>query len=145
MTSPWEWYAGTMELLTEAEITAELAAVPAWTRDGNSITTVTTRKDFRDALLYLGAVAYLAETRQPSSRHRDLVEQGDADAEHAQRGRPDRERLRAGPPDLGPVLTARPRAPGGTACDADVRRGVPPGRPVADNGAVTFSGRRATW
>ena len=30
-----------MELLTEAEITAELPAVPAWTRDGNSITVMT--------------------------------------------------------------------------------------------------------
>jgi 4a-hydroxytetrahydrobiopterin dehydratase len=70
MTSPWEWYAVTMELLTEAEITAELPAVPAWTRDGNSITTVTTRKDFRDALLYLGAVAYLAET---AGHHPDIA------------------------------------------------------------------------
>ena len=70
MTSPWEWYAGTIELLTEAEITAELPAVPAWTRDGNSITTVTTRKDFRDALLYLGAVAYLAET---AGHHPDIA------------------------------------------------------------------------
>jgi 4a-hydroxytetrahydrobiopterin dehydratase len=70
MTSPWEWYAGTMELLTEAEITAELAAVPAWTRNGNLITTVTTRKDFRDALLYLGAVAYLAET---ANHHPDIA------------------------------------------------------------------------
>jgi 4a-hydroxytetrahydrobiopterin dehydratase len=70
MTSPWEWYAGTMELLTEAEITAELTAVPAWTRHGNSITTVTTRKDFRDALLYLGAVAYLAET---ANHHPDIA------------------------------------------------------------------------
>jgi 4a-hydroxytetrahydrobiopterin dehydratase len=59
-----------MELLTEAEITAELAAVPAWTRDGNSITTVTTRKDFRDAVLYLGAVAYLAET---AGHHPDIA------------------------------------------------------------------------
>jgi 4a-hydroxytetrahydrobiopterin dehydratase len=66
----WEWYAGTMELLTEDQITAELAAVPAWTRDGNSITTVTTRKDFRDALLYLGAVAYLAET---AGHHPDIA------------------------------------------------------------------------
>jgi 4a-hydroxytetrahydrobiopterin dehydratase len=70
MTSPWEWYAVSMELLTEAEITAELAAVPHWTRDGNSITTVTTRKDFRDALLYLGAVAYLAET---ANHHPDIA------------------------------------------------------------------------
>ena len=49
-----------MDLLTEPQITGELATVPAWTRDGAAITTVTQRKDFRDALLYLGAVAYLA-------------------------------------------------------------------------------------
>ena len=59
-----------MELLTEAEITAELTAVPAWIRDGNSITTVTRRADFRDALLYLGAVAYLAET---ANHHPDVA------------------------------------------------------------------------
>jgi 4a-hydroxytetrahydrobiopterin dehydratase len=66
----WEWYAGTMELLTDAQITAELAAVPAWTRDGNSITTVTHRADFRDALLYVGAVAYLAES---ANHHPDVA------------------------------------------------------------------------
>src|SRR5271154_6860242 len=66
----WEWYSGTMELLTEAQITAELAAVPAWTRDGDSITTVTGRADFRDALLYVGAVAYLAESAQ---HHPDIA------------------------------------------------------------------------
>ena len=59
-----------MELLTEDEITAELAAVPAWTRDGRAITTVTRRADFRDALLYVGAVAYLAET---ASHHPDVA------------------------------------------------------------------------
>ena len=59
-----------MELLTEAEITAELPGVPAWYRDGSSITTVTTRKDFRDALLYVGAVAYLAES---ASHHPDIA------------------------------------------------------------------------
>ena len=59
-----------MDLLTEPQITAELAAVPAWTRDGNSITTVTVRKDFRDALLYLGAVAYLAER---ANHHPDIT------------------------------------------------------------------------
>jgi 4a-hydroxytetrahydrobiopterin dehydratase len=65
-----------MELLTEDQITAELAAVPAWTRDGSdgsggsAITTVTTRADFRDALLYLGAVAYLAET---ANHHPDVA------------------------------------------------------------------------
>ena len=59
-----------MELLTDPQITAELATVPAWTRDGSSITTVTTRADFRDALLYLGAVAYLAEKAQ---HHPDIA------------------------------------------------------------------------
>jgi 4a-hydroxytetrahydrobiopterin dehydratase len=50
-----------MDLLTEPQISAELETVPAWTREGNSITSLAVRKDFRDALLYVGAVAYLAE------------------------------------------------------------------------------------
>ena len=48
----------------------ELATVPAWTRDGDSITTVTERADFRDALLYVGAVAYLAES---ANHHPDIT------------------------------------------------------------------------
>jgi 4a-hydroxytetrahydrobiopterin dehydratase len=59
-----------MNLLTEPQITAELATVPAWTRDGDSITTLTQRADFKDALLYLGAVAYLAES---ASHHPDIA------------------------------------------------------------------------
>jgi 4a-hydroxytetrahydrobiopterin dehydratase len=59
-----------MELLTEPQITAELGAVPAWTREGSSIVSTVTRKDFRDALLYLGAVAYLAES---ASHHPDVA------------------------------------------------------------------------
>jgi 4a-hydroxytetrahydrobiopterin dehydratase len=59
-----------MDLLTEPQIAAELAAVPAWTREGNSITLVVRRKDFKDALLYLGAVAYLAET---ANHHPDIT------------------------------------------------------------------------
>jgi 4a-hydroxytetrahydrobiopterin dehydratase len=59
-----------MNLLTEPQITAELATVPAWTRDGDSITTLTERADFKDALLYLGAVAYLAES---ASHHPDIA------------------------------------------------------------------------
>ena len=59
-----------MDLLTETQINEELATVPGWTRDGNSITTVTERADFRDALLYLGAVAYLAES---ASHHPDIT------------------------------------------------------------------------
>ena len=59
-----------MNLLTEPQIGDELATVPAWTRDGAAITTVTERKDFRDALLYVGAVAYLAES---ASHHPDVT------------------------------------------------------------------------
>ncbi len=66
----WEWYAGTMDLLTDPQITAELSTVPAWSRDGDSITTVTERADFRDSLLYVGAVAYLAEA---ASHHPDVA------------------------------------------------------------------------
>ena len=59
-----------MELLTDAQITAELDAVPAWTRDGGAIIAVTERADFRDALLYVGAVAYLAER---ANHHPDVA------------------------------------------------------------------------
>ncbi len=59
-----------MNLLTAPEITAELAAAPAWTRDGDSITTLTQRADFKDALLYVGAVAYLAES---ANHHPDIT------------------------------------------------------------------------
>jgi 4a-hydroxytetrahydrobiopterin dehydratase len=59
-----------MELLTEDQIAAELAGVPAWTREGGAISTVTHRADFRDALLYVGAVAYLAET---ANHHPDVT------------------------------------------------------------------------
>jgi 4a-hydroxytetrahydrobiopterin dehydratase len=59
-----------MELLTEDQIATELAAVPAWTRDGDAIVTVTHRADFRDALLYVGAVAYLAER---AGHHPDIA------------------------------------------------------------------------
>jgi 4a-hydroxytetrahydrobiopterin dehydratase len=59
-----------MDLLTETQISAELAELPAWARQGNEITTTTVRKDFRDALLYLGAVAYLAEK---ANHHPDIA------------------------------------------------------------------------
>jgi 4a-hydroxytetrahydrobiopterin dehydratase len=66
----WEWYAGTMDLLTEPQITAELSTLPAWSRAGDSITTMTERSDFRDSLLYVGAVAYLAEA---ANHHPDVA------------------------------------------------------------------------
>jgi 4a-hydroxytetrahydrobiopterin dehydratase len=59
-----------MDLLTEPQITAELATVPAWSRDGNSIKAVIERADFRDAMLFVGAVAYLAER---AGHHPDIT------------------------------------------------------------------------
>ncbi|HEY1621232.1 MAG TPA: 4a-hydroxytetrahydrobiopterin dehydratase [Streptosporangiaceae bacterium] len=58
-----------MTLLTEEEIATELVLLAGWQRSGDAIVTTVTRKDFRDALLYLGAVAYLAEA---ASHHPDV-------------------------------------------------------------------------
>jgi 4a-hydroxytetrahydrobiopterin dehydratase len=59
-----------MELLSDDEISTELASLPGWTRDGSSITRTVTLADFRAAMLYVGAVAYLAEQ---VNHHPDLV------------------------------------------------------------------------
>jgi 4a-hydroxytetrahydrobiopterin dehydratase len=59
-----------MELLSDDEISARLAQLPGWERAGANITTVVTRADFRDALLYVGAVAYLAEA---ANHHPDIL------------------------------------------------------------------------
>jgi 4a-hydroxytetrahydrobiopterin dehydratase len=59
-----------MELLSDDEIGARLAELPGWERVGDSITSVAARADFRDALLYVGAVAYLAET---ANHHPDIL------------------------------------------------------------------------
>jgi 4a-hydroxytetrahydrobiopterin dehydratase len=61
-----------MDLLTEEAISAELATVPGWTRAGDSITRTVTRADFRAAMLYVGAVAYLAEE---ANHHPDILVQ----------------------------------------------------------------------
>jgi 4a-hydroxytetrahydrobiopterin dehydratase len=59
-----------MELLTDDAVTAELASVPGWTQAGSSITATATLADFRAALLYVGAVAYLAEE---ANHHPDIL------------------------------------------------------------------------
>ena len=59
-----------MELLTEDEISARLGGVPGWARQGSSITTTVTRSDFREAMLFTGAVAYLAEQ---AGHHPDIL------------------------------------------------------------------------
>jgi 4a-hydroxytetrahydrobiopterin dehydratase len=59
-----------MELLTEDEIAGRLGGVPGWNREGSSITTTVTRSDFRDAMLWTGAVAFLAEQ---ANHHPDIL------------------------------------------------------------------------
>jgi 4a-hydroxytetrahydrobiopterin dehydratase len=59
-----------MELLTEDEIAGRLGGVPGWARQGSSITTTITRSDFREAMLFTGAVAYLAEQ---ANHHPDIL------------------------------------------------------------------------
>ena len=110
-----------MSLLTETQISEELATVPRWTRDGSSIATVTERADFRDALFYLGAVAYLAET---ASHHPDIT----INWKYPLGRRPHRQRLRPRPPDLralkerrAPHETLRRPEPGAGRSAAPVR------------------------
>jgi 4a-hydroxytetrahydrobiopterin dehydratase len=59
-----------MALLTEDEIGARLSGVPGWQREGGTITAVVTRSDFRDAMLFTGVVAYLAEQ---ANHHPDIL------------------------------------------------------------------------
>jgi 4a-hydroxytetrahydrobiopterin dehydratase len=59
-----------MDLLTEEAIGTELAGVPGWHRDGSSIARTVARDDFRAAMLFVGAVAYLAEA---ANHHPDIL------------------------------------------------------------------------
>ncbi len=59
-----------VKLLSDEEITAALAGLPGWARSGDSITTTVELADFRAAMLYTGAVAYLAEA---ANHHPDIV------------------------------------------------------------------------
>ncbi len=59
-----------MNMLSEDEISERLAAVPAWTQEGDSIVHVETLVDFSAAMLYVGAVAYLA---QAANHHPDVT------------------------------------------------------------------------
>jgi 4a-hydroxytetrahydrobiopterin dehydratase len=61
-----------VKLLIDEEITAGLARLPGWVRADDSITTTVELADFRAAMLYLGAVAYLAEE---VNHHPDILVQ----------------------------------------------------------------------
>ena len=58
-----------MDLLTDEQITQRLAGVLGWSRQDNAIVRVVTLADFRGAILYVGAVAYLAEA---ANHHPDI-------------------------------------------------------------------------
>jgi 4a-hydroxytetrahydrobiopterin dehydratase len=59
-----------MNVLSEDQIGESLAAVPDWSREGDSIVHVETLAGFSDAMLYVGAVAYLAEA---ANHHPDIA------------------------------------------------------------------------
>ena len=59
-----------MGLLSEDDISTELASLPAWARAGDSIMCEVKLADFRAAMLYVGAVAYLAEQ---ANHHPDVL------------------------------------------------------------------------
>jgi 4a-hydroxytetrahydrobiopterin dehydratase len=59
-----------MTLLTEDQITAGLDRAAGWERAGDSITRTVKLGDFRDAILYVGAVAHLA---QAAGHHPDIA------------------------------------------------------------------------
>ena len=50
-----------MTSLTSDQVTAELAATPGWELADGQITRTVTRNDFRDSLLFVNAVGFLAE------------------------------------------------------------------------------------
>ena len=59
-----------MTTLTPEQVTAELAATPGWQAAGGELTQVVTRENFRDALLFVNAVGYLAER---ANHHPDIL------------------------------------------------------------------------
>jgi 4a-hydroxytetrahydrobiopterin dehydratase len=59
-----------MGLLSEDDISTELASLTAWAQAGDSITCEVKLADFRAAMLYVGAVAYLAEQ---ANHHPDVL------------------------------------------------------------------------
>jgi 4a-hydroxytetrahydrobiopterin dehydratase len=59
-----------MTTLTPEQVLAELAATPGWLVSDGQLTRTVTRKDFRDALLYVNAVGYLAERAE---HHPDIL------------------------------------------------------------------------
>jgi 4a-hydroxytetrahydrobiopterin dehydratase len=51
----------TAQILTQEQVATELAAIPGWVVDHGQLSRTVTRADFRDALLFVNAVGFLAE------------------------------------------------------------------------------------
>src|ERR1700748_157710 len=60
---------GGMATLTPEQVATELAATPGWQVSDGQLTRTVTRKDFRDALLFVNAVGFLAER---ANHHPDI-------------------------------------------------------------------------
>ena len=58
-----------MDLLTEEQIADRLAGLTGWERQDDSIVRVAKLADFKAAMLYVGAIAYLAEA---ANHHPDI-------------------------------------------------------------------------
>ena len=59
-----------MDTLTSQQVTAELGTTPGWGVADGQLTRTVTRKDFRDALLFVNAVGFLAER---ANHHPDIL------------------------------------------------------------------------
>ena len=63
-----------MPALTESEIAKALVDLPAWSLDGDALVAMYRRKDWRDAITFVNAVADEAERRD---HHPDVCIAGD--------------------------------------------------------------------
>jgi 4a-hydroxytetrahydrobiopterin dehydratase len=63
-----------MSLLSDEEIGRDLASLPQWSRQGDSIQCVSKHGNFAGAMLFTGAVAFLAEA---ANHHPDILIQWD--------------------------------------------------------------------
>jgi 4a-hydroxytetrahydrobiopterin dehydratase len=59
-----------MTVLSDQQVSEGLAGLDGWVRQGDSIVHTETLADFRAAILYVGAVAYLAEA---ANHHPDVT------------------------------------------------------------------------
>ncbi|HET9081420.1 MAG TPA: 4a-hydroxytetrahydrobiopterin dehydratase [Trebonia sp.] len=59
-----------MATLTQEQVASELAKTPGWQVSDGQLTRTVTRKDFRDALLFVNAVGFFAER---ANHHPDIL------------------------------------------------------------------------